>query len=77
MKRRLATHFNRRREAPGVLCSRHDQRIDVRLPQVFEIQLLGQLDDSRGRADVEGARALPLRLQGVTDLAVGERLGFH
>ena len=50
--------------------------VDVRLPQVLKVEVLGELDNARGGADVEGAGALPLGLQGVPDLAVGKGLGL-
>ena len=48
----------------------------MRLPQVLKVEVLGELDDAGGGADVEGAGALTLGLQGVPDLAVGKRLGL-
>ena len=45
-------------EAATILSGGHQQLVDVRLPQVLEIQFLRQLDNAGGRPDIEGSRAL-------------------
>lgn len=68
----VRTHIDGGREATRVLGGSDDQLIDVWLQDILKVQLLGQLDDARGRADVEGASALTLGLEGVADLSVGK-----
>lgn len=53
-------------EAARVLRGGHDQLVDVGLAEVLKVEVLGQFDDARGGADVEGAGALALGLQGVS-----------
>lgn len=48
-------------EATRVLGGCDNQLIDMRLTQVLEVEVLGQLDYARIRANVEGASALTLR----------------
>lgn len=73
----LGSHIDWGGEASRVLGGSDDELVDVRLTHVLEVELLGELDDAGGGADVEGAGALALRLQGIADLAVGKRLRLH
>lgn len=72
----VRTHINRGREATRVLSGGDDQLVDVWLQNVLKVQLLGQLDDARGGADVEGAGTLTFGLEGVADLSIGKWLGL-
>lgn len=72
------TYLDRCGETARVLGRCHYQGIDVRLPEILEIQFFCKFHDSGGRADVERSRGpLTLRLQRVPYLPIGERLGFH
>lgn len=68
----VRTYINRGRETTGVLSGSNNQLVDVWLQDVLKVQLLGQLDDSRGGSDVEGTGALTLGLEGVADLSIGK-----
>lgn len=71
------TNLNGCGEAARVLGGSHNQRIDVRLSQILKVQFLGQFDYTRGGSNVEGTRALSLRLQRITYLTVRKGLGLN
>ena len=80
MKREQQTaraYLDRRGETARVLGGRHDQLVDVRLAEILKVEILGQTHVARRRSDVERAGALALRLEGVADLALGERFRPH
>ena len=71
-------YLNGRGETTRILGGGNDKGVDVRLAKILEIQFLGQFHNAGGWPYIEGpSRALPLRLQRVTNLTVGERLCLH
>ena len=70
-------YLDGRGETARVFGGRDDQLVDVRLSQVFKVQIFGQPHVARRRTNVERSGSLAVGFQRVADLSLGERFRPH